>query len=178
MTEEMNPTAVLEAQLEQSEPNIRAQLSEMIAQFEDFQKEFQTKAREEIKKLFQKFWEMNPGVNAVVWTQYAPYFNDGEPCEFSVYDPTFTNATGGDLDDIRWEEYQGENENVWAGSMWGLNYDKTELEGVNRESLDALAKMICSGSLEDVMKAMFGSDSRIIATRGGFEVEDYSGSHD
>jgi hypothetical protein len=28
-------------------------------------------------------------VQAVRWTQYTPYFNDGEPCEFSVCEPYF-----------------------------------------------------------------------------------------
>lgn len=178
MTEETNASQVLQEQLEQSEPTIRQQLSEMISQFEEFQREFQAKAREEIKKLFQKFWDMNPGVNAVVWTQYAPYFNDGEPCEFSVSDPTFTNAIGDDLDDIRWDYYQGEKEDIWAETLWGSKYSEANREGVNKESLEALSEMLCSNCLEDVMRAMFGSDSKVIATRAGFEVLDYSGEHD
>ncbi|UDL15848.1 hypothetical protein QEH42_gp057 [Microbacterium phage Pumpernickel] len=28
-----------------------------------------------------------PGVAGVIWEQYTPYFNDGEPCEFSVNEP-------------------------------------------------------------------------------------------
>jgi hypothetical protein len=31
------------------------------------------------------------GVKAATWHQYTPYFNDGEPCEFSVYDLSVTN---------------------------------------------------------------------------------------
>jgi hypothetical protein len=27
-----------------------------------------------------------PGVEAVKWQQYTPYFNDGEPCEFNVHE--------------------------------------------------------------------------------------------
>lgn len=26
-----------------------------------------------------------PGILAVRWNQYTPYFNDGEPCEFNIY---------------------------------------------------------------------------------------------
>lgn len=178
MTEETNAAQVLQEQLKQSEPTIRQQLSEMISQFEEFQREFQAKAREEIKKLFQKFWDLNPGVNAVIWTQYAPYFNDGDACEFSVYDPTFTNATGDDLNDISWDCYEGENEEIWADTLWGMKYRENTPEGVNTECLEALASMICSEALKDVMRAMFGPDSKVTATRAGFEVEEYSGSHD
>jgi hypothetical protein len=38
-----------------------------------------------------------PGVEAVRWQQYTPYFNDGEPCEFNVYD--FLVRIVGDADD-------------------------------------------------------------------------------
>jgi hypothetical protein len=29
-----------------------------------------------------------PGVKKLRWSQYTPYFNDGEPCEFSLNEPT------------------------------------------------------------------------------------------
>lgn len=32
--------------------------------------------------------------------------------------------------------------------------------------------------MESVMEMMFGSDSKVIATREGFQVEDISGEHD
>lgn len=38
-----------------------------------------------IKDTFDK------GVKAITWHQYTPYFNDGEPCEFSVYDMCVTS---------------------------------------------------------------------------------------
>jgi len=31
------------------------------------------------------------GVKAATWHQYTPYFNDGEPCEFSVHDLSVTS---------------------------------------------------------------------------------------
>lgn len=46
-----------------------------------------------------------PGVTAVSWTQYTPYFNDGDPCEFSVNWPGI--QFGLDPDDDEDEEYDG-----------------------------------------------------------------------
>jgi len=157
-------------------------MNELIEQFEGFQREFQTRARAEISKMFEKFWELNPGINAVVWTQYAPYFNDGEPCTFSVNDCAFTNAIEPeDLDQIRWEDYDGEKEGIWAASSWSLTYLKKQgfnPEGINKESMKALSKMLCNSAFEGPMLGMFGDDNRVIATRDGFQVEDYSGNHD
>jgi len=35
--------------------------------------------------LYDVFIE-HPTIQTISWTQYTPYFNDGEPCEFSVHD--------------------------------------------------------------------------------------------
>lgn len=157
-------------------------MNELIEQFEVFQREFQTRARAEISKMFEKFWELNPGINAVVWTQYAPYFNDGEPCVFRVNDCAFTNAIEPeDLDYIRWDEYEGEKEGIWVASTWSLKYveDQGITPGdINEESMVALSKMLCNSAFEGPMLAMFGDDNRVIATRNGFQVDDYSGNHD
>lgn len=34
--------------------------------------------------MFKSFFERFPEVYCVCWTQYSPYFNDGEPCRFGV----------------------------------------------------------------------------------------------
>jgi len=157
-------------------------MNELIEQFEEFQREFQTRARAEISKMFEKFWELNPEINAVVWTQYAPYFNDGEPCTFSVNDCVFTNAIEPeDLDYIRWEDYDGEKEDIWACTLWGLKYlndNGVNPEGFNKGSMEALSKMLCNSAFEGPMLGMFGGDNRVIATRNGFQVEDYGGNHE
>lgn len=44
---------------------------------------------EELYPYFQKAFEK--GVKAATWHQYTPYFNDGEPCEFSVNDLSVTS---------------------------------------------------------------------------------------
>jgi hypothetical protein len=46
------------------------------------------------------------GIKQVYWTQFTPYFNDGEPCEFAVHDMFFSK--GEELfedypdDDVNW----------------------------------------------------------------------------
>lgn len=149
-----------------------------IQEYHEFMNAFQQKAQERFKEVFKQFWEENPGINCVVWTQYAPYFNDGDPCEFSVHYPTFSNATDvDDINDINWGEYDGNSEGIWAYEDYSIKKlkDKT---GVNEESVKLLASFIESTSMEKVLETMFGSDNRIVATRQGFEVQDYSSRHD
>lgn len=44
------------------------------------------------------------GVKAIKWRQYTPYFNDGEPCEFSVREAVITSNQG--VAD-KWLDYEG-----------------------------------------------------------------------
>jgi hypothetical protein len=140
-------------------------LDTLLQEFTQQQERFQKVAQERLKEYFAEFWEKNPAIKAIHWSQYAPYFNDGDPCTFSVHDPYFTNAEGDDLDDLsRWGEYDGEKEGVWSDQY-------PEFDGVNVESTDSLAKLLTSGVMEPIMKIMFGSDNVIVATREGFSVD-------
>lgn len=46
-------------------------------------------ARESFKDVYKTFFELCPDVQAVVWTQYTPYFNDGDECVFNVNQASF-----------------------------------------------------------------------------------------
>lgn len=39
-----------------------------------------------IQEVAAPFFAEFPEITAVIWTQYTPYFNDGDPCEFYVND--------------------------------------------------------------------------------------------
>lgn len=52
-------------------------------------KNMQDKSKGLIEAAANKFLNSCPDVKGVHWTQYTPYFNDGEACEFSVHDFCF-----------------------------------------------------------------------------------------
>ena len=152
-----------------------------IAEFTEIKAQFQRDAQVKLKEVFAEFWEKNPGIKTVLWTQYAPYFNDGDPCEFSVNDVHYTNAEGSDLDNMSgWGEYNGDKEGIWVESSFDPRWSELvpEAIGVDAESCSYLSKLLCSDVLEDVMEAMFGSDSKIYATREGWILVDFGGEHD
>jgi len=154
-------------------------IDSFIQEYNDFRSAFQKRAQEKFKEVFKEFWEENPRINTVVWTQYAPYFNDGEPCVFSIHTITFSNATEpDDISDLNWEEYNGETEGIWACGDWNIKDIAKEHQGVNLESAKILSRLIYSDPMEDVLQDMFGSDNRVVATREGFTSEDYSDHHD
>jgi hypothetical protein len=155
-------------------------LDSLIQDFISYQEQFRKLAMEKLKEFFLKFWEENPAIKAVTWNQYAPYFNDGDACVFSVNDPYFTNAEGKDLEDITsWGEYEGEKENIWSEYSFTCKYGEVIIpEGVDPVSTESLSSLLTSKVMEPVMEATFGSDNTVIATREGFQVNDFSGNHD
>ena len=154
-------------------------LEALLSDFNQYKQQFQAQAQEKFRDYFVKFWETNPAIKAVIWSQYAPYFNDGDPCTFSVHGTYFTNAEGGDLDDISWGgDYYGENDSIWCDYSFGGEWGTPKPDGLDGGSAEQLSKLICSNEMESVMEMMFGSDSKVIATREGFQVEDITGEHD
>lgn len=56
-------------------------------QINDLQRQMQTKAKVLMHEAFKDFFtKYNSVVDSIYWTQFQPFFNDGEACEFSVND--------------------------------------------------------------------------------------------
>jgi hypothetical protein len=92
---------------------------ELNAQIEAARKEMQAKSEGLIEAVAKQFLDKCPEVTGIHWTQYTPYFNDGESCEFGVNDFCFHILTDED-DEI--DSY----------------YDSTEL--YTQENLDKAVK--------------------------------------
>ena len=164
---------------------LQTAFDQLMADQAELQRKFQEQAQTLFKDITKEFFQKNPGITGVVWTQYTPYFNDGDTCEFRVNDATFTNAPVDELNDVRWGEYEGEAENVWACENIGhvLSSDRDYYQntknmilaagGVDAETCALFNKAICSGEMEAVMEAMFGDHVKVIATRDGFDVEEF-----
>lgn len=161
---------------------IQEEFDKLIEEQQELTKRFQSKAQELFKATTKEFFDKNPGVTAVTWTQYTPYFNDGDTCVFSVNEPYFTNANDEQMEDVtRWGEYEGEAEGVWSESDWIFSGDSDycrerrkdlNLEGTDSQSIVKFSRLIQSGEMDTVIQAMFGDHVRVTATRDGFDVDD------
>jgi len=169
---------------------LQEKFDKLIAEQEALRAQFQATAQELFKETTKEFFDGNPGVNAIVWTQYSPFFNDGDECVFSVNDASFTNAVGEQLDYVHYGEYDVSKDEIdeigdaWVAESWGLTttsdwgkeiLDKIKASGseIDIDSCISFSKMIQSRAMEDVMEAMFGNHVRIVATREGFDVQDF-----
>lgn len=131
-----------------------------------------------------------PGVIAVRWNQYTPYFNDGDPCEFSAYlrgvkledrflteDELANREDGYDVGDYEdgfvdsYELYQADRRYPYNDPRFRTfvrnGQDTTELYA----ALTAFEKGF--PAFENVIQANFGDPAEVTATKEGFNVEDY-----
>lgn len=147
------------------------QLQQFITNYENSRKAMIEEATTLFKGFTVAFFEKNPAIQSIVWTQYTPYFNDGDTCEFAVHEPHFSNdvnKTGyyGESDDEFWE-YSSRNF-LTENATYRVNID-----GVDVESVKQFSSVIQSNVMETVLQDLFGDHVIVIATRDGFDVNDY-----
>lgn len=136
----------------------------LVAEADRLKQELMDKLQDRIRPILQNFLKDHPAVKALAWTQYVPYFNDGEECVFFVNDLTYSLV---DADERDGSHY---------GEGWQDVYSHTPCEGVSEEThkaLNELDQLIRSDAMEDTLQVIFGSHARVIVTSEGVEVEEY-----
>lgn len=104
--------------------------------------------------LFARF----PHLEAVCWAQYTPYFNDGDPCVFSLCEPYVKVQGIKDEDSDRDDGYV---------DRYGLRDEDSEMEEALTEFYEQ------ASAIEEVFKDVFDDHSEITVTRDGVKVESY-----
>lgn len=141
-------------------------------QMQVLKKETSEKYKQLFSTLSAKVFEKHPALESFSWTQYSPYFNDGDECVFSVNEVNYVN--GIDID-----EDQPDEEFV---TDWnGLRDDKGNRPKVkNKHYVPELVQAIkdCRELVslveEDTMAELFGNHVEVTVTRNGIETEECS----
>ncbi len=143
-------------------------LQEFRKRREDLEKQIREESKGLFKQVSDKIFEKHPLLNSFGWSQYTPYFNDGNECVFSANtDYIYINV--GDQEDndfARYAIYDVE----WKGR------DKTETLKPNLSPKELAGKEILellSNFADDDYKNMFGDHVKVTVSREGVEVEDY-----
>ena len=161
---------------------ILTQIAQARAEYERLMNE----AKEPMKGWLQTFIGSNPTIQGISWEQYTPYFNDGEPCVFSVNYPTFYF---GSMDEL------GEDSEASITPYSRKSYDPDEMfknyveipDDGERDYWEAIrphltpevragiAKFLeeFHGLGDDVFKTVFGDHAQVIVTRDGVTVDEY-----
>lgn len=149
-----------------------------LADLQAIKKQYNKAIKENGKKLlkeeFKVFFDTIPEVDKIVWRQYTPYFNDGETCYFSAEEFR-----------VRIEDEYDSYGSYGDGSLTVDDFDKDHPRAYQEEIVkimdsslkqrihDALKTLNDNANDDDLLEAVFGDHVEIIATREGFDVEEF-----
>lgn len=152
------------------------ELKKMNEELEAIRLQHLEKSKEIFGVITKNLFEKHSKLKSFSWTQYTPYFNDGDTCEFSAHtsDPLINEDEESDGN-----EFENEFEAEYG------EYDKTTNSYPNKKqilnpkydkdlslALDDVTEFL-ENIDEDNLKQMFGDHAKIIITAGGVEVEEY-----
>ena len=144
-----------------------ATLDDLVRLQEEYEKRVK-EAAEPVKQYIADFVRSTPHLHTIKWQQYTPYFNDGDTCEFGMYDPGFY-FDDDDASDGYIEEYS-----VWVydGSVHCNDALKKhdDWEQIARACHEFSAKLM---ALEAICQRAFGDHVEITATATGITIEEY-----
>ena len=162
-----------------------------IKAFEEKKKNLVEELRKEFPKLLLPLLEKSQHIETISWTQYTPYFNDGDTCEFSAHvdDLEVNDEYEWDLPmykeilSVRIKDETGILRDKEITEQLGQKYfprkigefgKKYNLE-YNKEEGQILKdiKSILREIPEDFLKDLFGDHAKVIVTKNGeITVED------
>ena len=140
-------------------------LNELKSIHETAMKQIKASGEGALKEALREFFEKFLNVAALRWSQYTPYFNDGDSCTFSVNEPRLRFIETPDDDE------SGDYEDGYL-STWDL-HDKPEHKEL-LAAFEEFGSVIQSDSMEAVLLAMFGDHVEVTATRDKIEADSYS----
>lgn len=105
-----------------------------------------------------------PNVESVKWTQYTPYFNDGEPCVFGVHGSRVRFA---DM-----PENAGDYGDGFVGE-WDFYGDKDKVSVNRRKLVLDFDNILGNGKHYVLLGSKFGDHAEVTATKDKFVVESY-----
>ncbi len=160
---------------------ITTEYTDLKTQLADISAQMKVAAQNFFKTASKKIFEEVPDLAEIRWTQYTPYFNDGDSCEFSVHDVSFVskadvdevNGEIDDLDDIDWGYNSfGENkynEEVHDRNLAAYGAEKMHTYKAATKDFEGFINSID----ESIMESMFGDHVLVRITPEEVIIDEY-----
>lgn len=152
---------------------------ERIERVQNLRKEYEKTVRKEfgavLSGLTAELFSDFPEVKGIVWTQYTPHFNDGDPCEFGINEPRvmldqqFADACGDSIYNYDDESFEFITYNIRKKA----SKSDTELKLLAmEEKLNEFQRFLNEFSM--VVEETYGDGVKVTVTPSGVSVDDYS----
>jgi hypothetical protein len=164
--------------------SVLSEIKTIKAEIEKLRKEAKEKVEAIFKTAVLELFTEYPNLKRLSWTQYTPYFNDGDPCTFrSSHDSPAIYFTSPapyeeEVEDDDYDRYE-EEWNTWSYYDWSKDYKTKTLKASLTE--DHLAQLKTGEAVQEFlhnfddedMENLFGDGYKVVITAKGIEVDDF-----
>lgn len=162
--------------------SIMESAEKIVADFKELQekmKQMQVSFTDASKKIFSQeakhLFERHPVLVGFGWTQYTPYFNDGDVCNFSRNGLSiqFTSSK----ETLKYDLCELDYYESSAFTRWDSSLRKSiPLEGdfTAEKAAGSEVTKFMAAFTDEQLEGMFGDHVQVIVTRDGVEVEEYN----
>ena len=141
----------------------KEEMGSIIEEYNKAKQSFIEKGKVILKQAMKSYFEENPKIAAITWTQYTPFFNDGEPCTFRI----------GDLWPLTKSGLKAFKEDSGYGEEYSIGYEYDEDLTPEEIKLAETGAGNIAQMPDDIFEDLFGDHVYVIATKKGFTVEEY-----
>lgn len=139
--------------------------TEMKLKLDILKKDMEATIKDALREAFAEFFDKHPMIQSIGWTQYTPYFNDGDECLFRVHSDA---DYGIEVDGIKGHSIQGLVK--YSRETSAAYYKERNILLKDHEEVENLLEQF---DAED-MKTAFGDHVHVTAKRDGTtEIEEY-----
>jgi hypothetical protein len=151
-----------------------------IADFDEKRKALLAELKNEFAPMVAPLFEKHPKIESFSWTQYTPYFNDGDECVFSTnfdYSLEINGENEDDIESLGKHTYRAITEKNYAehvayntaqGSKYYLNknigdtgcFENTKFDQELHDGIEEF-KTLLSSIPDDFYKDLFGDHVRV-----------------
>lgn len=156
-------------------------LQQLINNMNKVRADFKLYGKNALRVAFEEFFASAPEVYSIVWTQYTPYFNDGDSCEFTMGEVYFLTKPQNEDDDDEDEPEDLEDSCLYGqiaykrdGKSWASPpIPPQKLTEREKELINMMDKFLSIFQEETLFQDIFGNHIQVTATRLGFDIEGY-----
>lgn len=138
--------------------NIKQKQKELTEKREAFEQEAKQVGKATVKDLFMEFFELHKNVEGIRWDQYTQYFNDGNTCNFNVYEPMLRLVN----------HDEDSSEGMWGTCSW---HNQSAVESTAFQAFLSSVWEPLQELGEEFFETTFGDHCEITVTRDGITCE-------
>jgi hypothetical protein len=143
-----------------------------LAAFEEKKKTFVEELRKEFPTMFKELFEKSDKIQSFGWSQYTPYFNDGDSCTFGV-NADYPYINGDNIDECDWYDWRVRYHLRGDKDYVNLLTDNPNIDVELHKTIDEF-KDVINSIPEDFLQELFGDHALVTIHRNGnVGVEEY-----